>query len=267
VRLKVAVANNTQEPILDLAVDLEFAEDVLRLAKVDPPTYPREGPRVELGTLKPGDRVTVAYYFDPQICTSSSIDGKCTYTDAKGAKQTAEMKARRADVVCPLFFTKEQANSAVLRRLIETELRQFDVRGYTIRAEGRASYAKVFDELRSAVLAHDVQLVRAHEEPAPYFAEAWFYGTTQAKGYKMIIRASLDAKTGRAEFFVASTTMRPVTGLLAELHHTFTAAAEARLSAYDVVPLVDEGLRGRYADLSLVSKMLEGEAEAGESDE
>jgi hypothetical protein len=211
--------------------------------------------------------VTLAYYFDPQICTSSGIDGSTRYRDAQGAQHIVQMKRRTAEVVCPLFFTKEQANTAMLKRLIETELNQFDVRAYSFK-EGAsdAEAAAVFEALKSAVLAHDVQIVRSFERRRPYSGEAWFYGKTQVKGYEMVIRALVDGENKRAEFFVGSSAIAPVTGLLAELSHTFGGAGAERLAILQVAPLFDEGARGKYEDSRAVSKMLEGEAEAGEND-
>ena len=41
-------------------------------------------------------------------------DGRLMYYDAKGGVQRLEMERRQADVVCPILFTKEHANTARL---------------------------------------------------------------------------------------------------------------------------------------------------------
>ncbi len=176
------------------------------------------------------------------------------------------MKTRTAEVLCPLFFTKEQANTAMLKRLIETELHQFDVRGYAFASDAPESELEaLFDVLRGAVAAHDVVLVRSHVERRPFRAEAWFYGKTQVKGYEFVVRAHADASKGQAEFFAASSAMRPVTGLLAELHRTFTAGARTRVPTLEVRPIFDERLRTPYADSRAVSRLVEAEAEPGDT--
>ncbi len=267
VRIKVGIVNNTSTVITNVTVDLDFNADVLRLAKVEPATYKMAGTKVNLGVLHTGEKATLAYYFDPQICTMSMIDGTCRYKDAEGSPHIVQMKSRKAEVVCPLFFTKEQANTAMLRRLVETELKQFDVRAYEFKPGASAGeMGAIFETLKSAVLAHEVITVRAYERHNPYTGEAWFYGKTQVKGYQMVIRAVVDEEKGRAEFFVASSVMRTITGLLAEMHHTFMAAARERLADKQVVPLFEEGLRSEYSDVHAVSKMIEGEAAAGESE-
>jgi hypothetical protein len=195
------------------------------------------------------------------------VDGTARYKDAEGQQHVVQMKSRKAEVVCPLFFTKEQANTAMLRRLVETELNQFDVRAYELPAGATApELSGLFELMKSAVLAHDVIPVRAFERHNPYAGEAWFYGKTQVKGYQMVIRAVVDEEKGRAEFFVASSVMRGVTGLLAEFHHTFGKMAAEKLGGRDLVALFDESIRGEYSDARAVSKMIEGEAAAGEND-
>lgn len=264
VRVRVALVNNTPSVINRAIVNLDYNADVLRLVRIEPAAYKSADARVVIGSVGRGERVSIAYYLDPQLCTTSWIDGSCVYRDTSGEQHALEMKSRRAEVVCPIFFTREQANSAMLKRLIETELNLYDARGYRFR-EGASpeELRAIFDTMKSAVLAHDVQLVRTFERRRPYFAEGWFYGRTQAKGYQMVIRAAVNPAKGRAEFFVASTAMPPITGLLAELHHTFQEAAGDRLAALRIEPLFDEQLRGEYTDRAELARGEGSGAEPG----
>ena len=82
----------------------------------------------------------------------------------------------------------------------------------------------------------------------------------------MVIRTIVDQEKGRAEFFVASTAMRSVTGLLAELNHTFHSSVAGRFVELGLTPLFEASVRDTYADPRAVSKMLEGEAEATENE-
>ena len=267
VRLKVGVVNNTASVITNVTVDLDFNADVLRLHKIEPAGYKSAAAKVVLGVLQAGEKATLAYYFDPQICTSSAIDGSCRYKDPEGRQHIVQMKSRQAEVVCPLFFTKEQANTAMLKRLVEAELKQFDVRAYSFKpGPADATLTPLFEAMKSAVMAHDVQTVRSFERRRPYIGEAWFYGKTQVKGYQMVIRTIVDQEKGRAEFFVASTAMRSVTGLLAELNHTFHSSVAGRFVELGLTPLFEASVRDTYADPRAVSKMLEGEAEATENE-
>ncbi|UCC93684.1 MAG: hypothetical protein JSW25_03195, partial [Thermoplasmata archaeon] len=62
-----------------------------------------------------------------------------------------------------------------------------------------------------------MQLVREYVESRPPFqAEVWYYGETQVKGYKMVMRLRVLDRKHLLEFYAASSAMEPVTGLLAE---------------------------------------------------
>lgn len=261
VRLKVAVVNNTPSVITGVTVDVDLNKEVLRLQRIEPVGYRIEGSKVNLGVLNTGEKATLAYYFDPQMCTVSVVDGTCRYKDYEGNLHTVTMKSRRAEVVCPLFFTKEQANTAMLKRLVETELKFFDVKSFEFAArEEEAPLHDLFETMKSVVLAHDVQLVRSFESKGPYGGEAWFYGRTQPKGYQIVIRAAVGAESRRAEFYVAAVSMRAVTGLLAELAHAFDTASRESFASLKVKPLFDEEVRRTYADTARVGKMIEGVA-------
>ncbi len=267
VRLKVGVVNNTTSVITGVTVDVDFNADVLRLHKIEPTGYRVSGTKVLLGVLNTGEKATVAFYFDPQICTSSMIDGLCRYKDSDGKVHTVSMKSRSAEVVCPIFFTKEQANTAMLRRLVETELHQFDLKAYGV-SEGApdAPLHELFEAMKAVVLAHDVLIVRTFERGEPFEAEAWFYGKTQ-KGYQMAIRVLVDGAKGRAEFFAASNAIKSVTGLLAEFHHQFGEAAVRRFSELGLKPLFDEALRASYESPQAVGQLITGEINAGETEQ
>ncbi len=265
VRLKVAVANNTESEVQRVSVEIDHNGDVLRLHRVEPATLRRSGSKVLLGSVKPGDRVTVAFYFDPQICTSSALEGVCRFTLADGTAGESRMKPRRAEVVCPLFFTPGQANTASLRRLVETELLEYDVRAFQLPAAmSNQDLQDTFEALKAAVAAHDVLEVRSHESSGPYAADAWFYGRTQ-HGQDMVIRAAVSQSSGRGEFYVAARSMRAVTGLLAELSHTLRRSTSKQVAGPVIESVYDESMREPYRDRHFVSRLIEGEIEAGET--
>ncbi len=256
-RLKVAVVNSSLSVITGATLDLDFDRDVLHLDRIEPETLAHEGTKVSLGVVHTGEKKTVAYYFDPLICTSSAIDGTVRFRTAQGAAASAQMKRRQAEVVCPLFFTQEIASTAVLKRLIEAELHQYDVKAYTVTPTAtREQMEALFDTLKQAVLAHDIRLVREHLMEGGDLAEAWFYGETKVSGDKFVVRAALDLAGRRAEFYAASQSISKVTGLLAEMNRTFLegAAAGGRRLAE---PVHDRKARAAYADMATVWAMIE----------
>jgi hypothetical protein len=243
VRLKVATINATKDVIVDAAVEVRYDPDMLRLERVDPPTIKLRGDRATLGNVKPGEKKTVAFLFDPQICQETHIDGTLTYYDIRGEMQRHDMKRRQADVVCPIFFTKEHANTAMLRRLMGEKLTQSDMRIFTFPRELSPQVALVVG--KSAVGGSDIQLVREFVvEGPPFQAEVWYYGETKVKGYQMVMRLSVLEDKRAIEFFVASTAMEPVTGLLAEFRRDLELLLQEKFAGQVKVQTVrDEVLR------------------------
>jgi hypothetical protein len=268
VRLKVGIKNNTASVITKATVDIEYNEDVLRLARVEPAAYRTSGAKVLLGVLNPAEKSSVAYYFDPQICTESQIDGVCRYRDATGVLHTVSMKTRKAEVVCPLFFTKEHANTAMLKRLVESELNEKDAKVFEIqKMPPYIKYKDVFDLIKSVVNAHDVQQVREFTKYNPFQGEAWFYGETKVKGYKIVIRASVIEEGTSIEFFAASTNMKAITGLLAEFNHTLNSMVIEKYSDLKIALTFDAEKKAEIEKKSLMSAMGSAELEGGETEQ
>jgi hypothetical protein len=267
VRLKVGVKNDTEAVITKVTLDIDYNEDVLRLQRIEPASYKTSGARVMLNVLNPGEKSSVAFYFDPQICTETNIDGIVRFRDYKGVLSSVTMKTRKAEVVCPLFFTKEHANTAMLKRLIETELMERDSKVYSItKLPPYVKHKDIFEVCRQVVLSHDVHMVREFVTYNPFSGEAWFYGETKVKGYKIVIRTAV-REDNMIEFFAASTVIKAVTGLLAEFNHTLVSMVVERYSDVKIEQIYDEGTKHQVQSKALVDKLGEGEATAGETDQ
>ena len=239
VRLKVAVKNDTDTVITDAAIDIVYDDNVLRLDHIQP-VYEFKRGKVHIGNVNSGEKKTVAFNFDPVICMESLIDGNLTYRDVSGKLQVVSMKSRRADIVCPIFFTRENANTAMLKRLVREELTAQDSKVYRY-PDGLAPM-QAFELCKGVVHLHDVKFVREFIEPKPsWLGEAWFYGETKVKGYKIVIRVTVREASHSAEFFVASQQMEVITGLLAELGHSLNRMLKekymGRLKAQPIIDL------------------------------
>ena len=257
VRLKVAVKNICETILSDASLKLTYNKKALYLSHIEP-DYSHEGSSVELGTVQPGEKKTVAYYLDPLICMESYIDGTLIYRDYRGTLKTVIMKRRPADIVCPIFYTDTNINSAMLKRLIE-EVKYTDTRMYQIPANIEPEEA--FDFLKQAIQRHHVRFVREFKERKPYWAEAWYYGKIHTVGEEMIIRATVREKTRSIEVFVASGNLATLTGLLAELSHDLKSMLKEieRLEDKDKVKEIERSSL-------LIDKYLEHEQPAGEAD-
>jgi len=125
------------------------------------------------------------------------------------------MRRKAVNVVCPIFFTKEVANPALLRNLVQNVLPHNDAKLYTLPKGLEPKDALLV--ARETLAGRDVKFVRELSEPAPYIGEAWFYGTTKVKGYQLAIRVSVREETNSIEIFSAAPTPEVLTGILAEL--------------------------------------------------
>jgi hypothetical protein len=219
VKLDVVAANSTDETVVDAAIELEFDGNLLRLERVEPDTLPRHGDRITLGNIRSGDRKAVTFMFDPQICQGTHVDGTLTYYDPSGEYRHEDIPRRTANVVCPIFFTQENANTAMLRRLIRERLHESDHRVFRY-PEG-LSPVEVLDLGKDALATEGLQMVREYvSKSGPYEAEVWYYGETKVKGYQMVMRLGVVQKNHVLEVFAASTSMEPVTGFIAEFKRT-----------------------------------------------
>jgi len=242
VRLKVAVKNDTETVITDAAIDIVYDDNVLRLDHIQP-VYEFKRGKVHIGNVNAAEKKTVAFNFDPVICMESLIDGNLTYRDVSGKLQVVSMKSRRADIVCPIFFTKENANTAMLKRLVHEELTAQDSKVYRY-PDGLAPL-QAFELCKGVVHLHDVKFVREFIESKPsWLGEAWFYGETKVKGYKIVIRVTVREASHSAEFFVASQQMEVITGLLAELGHSLNRMLKEKyMGRLKAQPIVDQKLK------------------------
>jgi hypothetical protein len=265
VKISVELKNGMNIPAARTQVVLDFNEDVLRLQRIEPANYRANGSRVLIGDIKPGASSKLVFYLDPQICTESIVDGVVQFRYPDGKTDTVSMKALKAEVVCPLFFTKEVASSALLKRLVESELQVRDSKVYHPRVPAGTKYEKMFDLAKSSVLAHDVKEVREFKSYNPYSAECWFYGETKVKGYKIVIRTAVREKENVLEFFAASSEVRAVTGLLAELNHQLATDMETHMPGVSLEQVLDEQLKARVQAQAQIGKLAEDVA-AGETE-
>jgi len=265
VKVTIEVKNGMNIPAARTQVTLDFNEDVLRLQRIEPQNYRASGSKVLLGDVRPGQVSKLVYYLDPQICTESLVDGVVLFRLPDGKTETVAMKPLKAEVVCPLFFTKEVASSALLKRLVESELQVRDSKVYHPKIQAGVKYDKIYELAKSSVLAHDVKEVREFKGYNPFSSECWFYGETKVKGYKIVIRTAVREKDNIIEFFAASTEVRAVTGLLAELNHQLATDLETHLPGVSLEQVLDEQLKARVQAQAQIGKLAEDVA-AGETE-
>ncbi|UCH88343.1 MAG: CHAT domain-containing protein, partial [Thermoplasmata archaeon] len=218
VRLKVGIRNEMNTVVTDAKLDLEFDENAMRLDFTEP-DFERKGNKIIFGVIHPKEKRTVAFYLDPLICTESYVDGTLTYKDIYGELKTSAMKRRKAEIVCPILYTTENINTAMLKRLMDEELTIHDSKIYEV-PEG-IDIQKASDLCKETVQSHDLRLVREfiEDDPEDPEIEVWYYGITKVKKNKVVIKSSVRRKTNSIQLFVACTNKQVLTGFLAELGH------------------------------------------------
>ncbi|UCH88341.1 MAG: hypothetical protein JSV49_08750, partial [Thermoplasmata archaeon] len=243
IRLKVGIKNDTDTVITETKFDLEFEENLMRIDFIEP-DFERRGNRVLFGNIQPKEKKTVAFYLDPLICTESSIDGNLTYKDVYGELETARMKRRKAEVVCPIFYTHENINTAMLKRLMDNELVIHDSKIYSI--PSGIDFKKAIEICKKTVQAHDIKPIREFvgddvDDPE---IESWYYGLTKVKKNKVVIKASSRKKTNTIELFVACGDKQVLTGFLAELGHNLNNnLQEQGITEKPIYPITDDTIR------------------------
>ncbi|MFW9879891.1 MAG: CHAT domain-containing protein, partial [Candidatus Thorarchaeota archaeon] len=287
VRLKVGLKNEMNTVITDAKLDLEFDDNAMRLDRIEP-ELERKGHKIIFGNIHPQEKRTVAFYLDPLICTESHIDGTVTYKDIYGDLKTAVMKRRKAEVVCPIMYTPENINTAMLNRMIIEELTVHDSKIYEI--PSGLDYKSAMKTCKDTIQAHDLKFVREFEEYEDDDSEieSWYYGETKVKKNKVIIKASSRKKTNTVELFVACENKKVITGFLAELGHNFNnKLKELGVINQPIFPITDSMTREKitrsksllehqYTDKNILSlskrgdeyevsfKLSEGKGEAAE---
>jgi hypothetical protein len=215
VRLKASVKNTYPFMVYDVNLKIIYDKKAMQLDRIEP-EYEQEGSEVVLGNIPPNEKKTVAFYLDPLICMESSIDATAVFKNYKGELKSLLMKRRPVDIVCPIFYTEQNVNVAMLKRLI-SELKYKDSKIFGIPANMQPTEATKL--ARHVVEARDVKFVREFVEENPYIAETWFYGKTKHSLEDLVIRATVRADKGLLELFVASNNLATLPGLLADLGH------------------------------------------------
>ena len=243
VRLKVGIKNEMNTVITDAKFDLEYDDNAMRLEYIEP-EYDQKGNKVIFGVIHPEEKRTVAFYLDPLICTESHVDGTLVFKDIYGELKTTAMKRRKAEVVCPILYTPENINTAMLRRMINEDLIIHDSKIYDI--PPGLDFERAMRICKETIQAHDLKFVREfveHDSEDPEF-ESWYYGTTKVKKHQVVIKASTRKKTNTIELFVACKDKHVITGFLAELGHNFNdKLKELGITKQPIFPVTDQETR------------------------
>jgi hypothetical protein len=261
IRMKVAVKNASRSVITGVDLEPLYDEDVFKLVKLEP-DYPLRKGKIDFGVINPGIKKTVALFLEPMICTECYIEGTLRFKDSEGELHSQILKKKKVEVVCPIFYTDENINTAMLRRLISEELTQQDSRIYYVENLDR-SYAIAKEVIRG----RQVRLVRELADDDGSSKESWFYGLTQDRKSKIVIKASVRRPAKMLEIFVATPGKLMLTGCLAEIGREISGRLEKEGMVTRQLLDMAKKEQALRETLSLIEKYSEAEMDAGETDQ
>jgi hypothetical protein len=168
-------------------------------------------------------------------------------------------------VVCPILFTDENINTAMLKRMASEELERKDTKVFAVPQS--IAPEKAFELAKMAIQHHDVRLVREFVEEKPYVGEAWYYGKAKGRYDKMVIRARVLGDKNVLEFFAASSSTLMLTGLLAELKVDLNKELARQKGIPEMVQVTaPEMVETLAMEMTLLDKATEAEIAAGETE-
>ncbi len=224
IKINVHISNESDAVITDCMLKMIYDEMIIILERV--PFYATRGDEITIGNIGLSEVNSITMYLSPLMCTSTTINSSFSYRDIQGNLQIKNMDPIAIDVICPIFFTQETANTAMLKNLVANVLKQQDSKIFNI-PEGLPS-RDAFEIAKASVSGRSVNFVREFSTPSPFMAEAWYYGVTKVKKQQMVMKVSVLEETKSIEIFAAAHSEEALTGLLAELGHDLTAMLERK---------------------------------------
>jgi len=212
VRFKVALINNTRTALTALKISFDIP-DALKWVMYEP-KYEHKGDSILIPKLSINEKKTVSLYLEPINCLNSPVNATVSFFDAKDRPQAIVMDPKWVSITCPIFFTKEEANLARLKRLQRTLNHQ---QKKLIPISNIEKIPIIFSTILSVVGKRDIKLVYKEFSAKDKLGEAWFYGVTKVKEKRLIIYILLDGEINALELKVSGDNDEHITGFLAEI--------------------------------------------------
>jgi parallel beta-helix repeat protein len=212
IRLKVGIVNRSDNVLTNLALRFDLPDSLKWI--IHEPNLKRRGDTIHIARLGGNEKIAISLYLEPINCLESMINATLTYFDSKDQPQAVIMAPKKVSISCPIFFTREEANLARVKK-IQLQLKFEDRKIFPLVKSDKSEL--IFNKILSSIGKHDVKLVNKEYSLDNNKGEAYFYGVTKVKKDKMIIRLLLDSNHQIIEISVNGDEQEPITGLLAEL--------------------------------------------------
>ena len=144
----------------------------------------------------------------------SPVNATISFFDVNDRPQAIPMKPKMISISCPIFFTKEEANIARVKKL-QRSLTLRDKKIFPIVNDDALSL--FFSTTLSILGNYDIKLISREFSEEERFGEAWFYGITKVKKNRIITYIILDGENKTLEIEVSADDHGQITGFLAEI--------------------------------------------------
>ncbi len=216
--LKIRILNKTDFMLSKIRYKLEIPKSY-KLHNATPKENIK-GAVVEFKDLPPKEEKSVQYTLEPLICGKEHFYGNLEFLDHEGNQRIISMKDLKIEVICPLFFTEEDANIARLKNLMNYKLKAQDERGYLFLKKLEPQEA--FKIMKNVIKKHHVKFVgEVVEIEGPFEAHAWFYGKSKVHKDEFVIQAIVSEENESMKIKVACENEPELTGFLSELGSNF----------------------------------------------
>jgi len=217
VRFKVGLINNTNNPLTNFKISLDLP-DALKWVMHEPKKYERKGDSISISKLGKNEKKVVSFYLEPINCMESPINATVSFFDVNDRPQAIPMEPKMISLTCPIFFTKDEANLARVKKL-QRSLAHRDKKIFPIVNSEKNSL--IFSTILSVIGDYDIKLISKEFSEKDQFGEAWYYGTTKVKKNRIITYILIDGESKTIEIEVTADDTGQITGFLAELGNRF----------------------------------------------
>ena len=215
VRFKIGLINNTSNPLTNFRISVDLP-DALKWVMYEPNKYERKGDSIFISKLGKSEKKVVSIYLEPINCMESPINATISFFDVYDRPQAIAMNPKMISITCPIFFTKEEANLARVKKL-QRSLSHRDKKVFPIVNIDKTSL--IFSTVISVIGYYDIKLISKEFSEEDQFGEAWFYGITKVKKNRIITYILLDGESKTIEIEVSADDIGQITGFLAELRN------------------------------------------------
>ena len=212
IRFKVALINNTGNPLTNFKISFDIPKALKWI--IHEPLYERNGDSILISKLGIKEKKAVSLYLEPINCMESPINATISFFDARDRPQAIPMNPKMISITCPIFFTREEANLARVKRLQRT-LNHRDKKVFPIINPEKSSL--IFSTVLSVLGEHDLKLVYKEYSEKDQFGEAWYYGITKVKKNRHVIYVLFDTKNKTIELDISANDEGQITAFLAEI--------------------------------------------------